>query len=46
MSAGCSSNVGFLSNGRNDLNLAKYASGATCFDLGVIMHEFLHGKSF
>ncbi|KAG4066430.1 hypothetical protein HA402_007066 [Bradysia odoriphaga] len=41
--AGCSSNVGFLNNGMQRLNLEP---GDFCFRIGTIIHEFLHTLGF
>jgi len=42
-SAGCSSNVGFLNQGMQRLNLEP---GDFCFRIGTIIHEFLHTLGF
>jgi len=42
-SAGCSSNVGFLNQGIQRLNLEP---GDFCFRIGTIIHEFLHTLGF
>lgn len=41
--AGCSSNVGYLNNGMQRLNLEP---GDFCFRIGTIIHEFLHTLGF
>jgi len=43
---GCYSNVGFLNNGRQTINLQIYPVEEGCFRIGTIIHEMLHTLGF
>lgn len=43
---GCWSEVGFLNDGEQEVNLAPDTPGVGCFRIGTVIHEFLHTLGF